>query len=195
MEAKIIVISPETPNPDLASVLNEMATLPVFKIHLRFPHSSIDETRDFLKLLSPNCAAKAVLHHHHELVLETKLSGIHYTEEFRMGDLAFEKQYPGTISSTFHDPESIDWFLFDYVICSPIFPSISKSGYVPQYDKQEWKEEIEHEELTPAFALGGISAAQIPECIELGFKGVVLHGELWREGVAPIEKLKEILNS
>lgn len=176
---KVIVITPEAPTPELANQLNEMALSSVYKIHVRFPELGEEDTFAFLKELKENTLNKVVLHYHYNLANTLKLGGIHYPELYRLGDQAFEKTYPGSISSSFHFPESIDWFLLDYVFCSPIYPSISKENHFPDHKLKQWKLAIEEDPDTPAVALGGVCPENFKEIKAAGFQGVALLGHIW----------------
>ncbi|MFT5338091.1 MAG: thiamine-phosphate pyrophosphorylase [Luteibaculaceae bacterium] len=176
---KVIVITPESPRPELAKQLNAMALSSVFKIHVRFPELNEADTRAFLNELDETTLNKVVLHYHYQLANTLQLGGIHYPELYRLGEQAFEKNYPGSISSSFHFPESIDWFLLDYVFCSPIFPSISKENHFPDHKLKQWQLAIEEDPDTPAIALGGVCPDQFKVIKDAGFQGVGLLGHIW----------------
>ena len=84
---------------------------------------------------------------------------------------------------------------YDYAFLSPIFDSISKSGYKSKFDLQELKKNLFHSTDAmggKAIALGGIDEDKIEIANELGFDGVAVLGALWINK-NPVEKFKRLL--
>ena len=69
-----------------------------------------------------------------------------------------------------------------YALLSPLFPSVSKSGYQPQRTTLELAAIRSHWRAQggcPVYALGGITAQTAPQARALGFDGVAFLGEVW----------------
>ncbi len=59
----------------------------------------------------------------------------------------------------------------DFAVYSPIFPSSSKPGYGPAVGLDGLRQAVQAVRI-PVFALGGVTAANAPLCIEAGAAGV-----------------------
>lgn len=77
---------------------------------------------------------------------------------------------------------------YEYAFLSPIFDSISKTGYKSNFELQDLKENVAGKNL---IALGGIDESKIETCRELGFAGVAVLGAIWNNS-SPVEKFKRI---
>jgi len=82
---------------------------------------------------------------------------------------------------------------------SPIFDSISKTGYKAGFSKQELREGIaawkifqkKENRSQKLFALGGIKTGNLAEIAELGFNGAAVLGAVWRSP-NPVNTWKEV---
>lgn len=151
--------------------------------HIRKPHFSLEELRAYLQRLPTEFRPRCVLHQHHALAQEFPLRGIHFTTKTTPTQL---DQLPAlTYSASLHQlPQLYGLPTFiDYAFLSPIFPSLSKTGY----QNPALLAEIRQTALPPSpslIALGGITPAHIPLCIEAGFAGVAVLGYLWQQFAA-----------
>ena len=81
----------------------------------------------------------------------------------------------------------------DFVTYSPIYPTASKPGYGPAVGTASLAEVVKGIKL-PVFALGGITPAQVPECLKVGAFGVaVMSGVMLPKGAGI--QAKHFLNS
>jgi thiamine-phosphate pyrophosphorylase len=86
--------------------------------------------------------------------------------------------------------------IYEYVFYSPLFPSISKPGYLPQVDLSAVACQLaglQHTSLRlpGIIGLGGVNAANIAQVKAAGFQGAALLGALW-QSENPAEVLSEI---
>lgn len=96
----------------------------------------------------------------------------------------------------FHSLQELEQYKekYEYAFLSPIFDSISKSGYKSKFDLKELKNSlILRREIGSGavIALGGIDEDKIETCRELGFKGVAVLGAIWQNS-HPLEKFKRL---
>ena len=85
------------------------------------------------------------------------------------------------------------------IFLSPIFDSISKTGYKSKFDLKEIKSFLQKQKALPfgeglggaLIALGGINESKIEICRELGFAGVAVLGAIWNSE-NPLEKFLRI---
>jgi thiamine-phosphate pyrophosphorylase len=130
--------------------------------------------------------------------VSTCQSIIHLKEKERKG-LRPETLLPNQVYSTsvHHLPDMLDLPpCFRYVFYSPVFESISKPGYGPQYDLLAVKRTLEklklhNEELPIVIGLGGVKADNIKQVRETGLNGAALMGALW-QAADPVQVFKEI---
>lgn len=148
-------------------------------LHLRKPSWSIDQVSIFLNKIPSRYHNRIVLHDHHALHEKYRIRGLHFNNRFPITDeylkLSLSK------SSSLHSLEELQTIPseIDYVFLSPIFKSISKQNYPAAFDKKELTLALKNCQ-TPIFALGGLSPKTIPLAFEMGFKGVVVLGAVWK---------------
>ncbi|MDQ8184767.1 thiamine phosphate synthase [Pelagicoccus sp. SDUM812002] len=185
-----MAVSPETVYEDEASVIERLFEAGLSRYHIRKPRHSVDKVTALLDGLPAVCRRRVVLHQHKELVEPYQLGGYHIkdttTALSERGAWRADAAPTGTtVSRSLHricelDTDCHDW---DYVFISPVFNSISKSGYAAG-----WPVDILEKSLsaryannaTKRYALGGLHAGNFEQCLRMGFDGVVLHGALWR---------------
>jgi thiamine-phosphate pyrophosphorylase len=80
---------------------------------------------------------------------------------------------------------------FQYAFLSPIFDSISKTGYKSTYNLTDVKNYLHNNPTKKIVALGGIDEDKISIIEHVGFYGIALLGALWCNK-APVEKFKRI---
>lgn len=147
-------------------------------LHLRKPGSDPVYSERLLTLLPDEYHKQIVVHDHFYLKKEFNLMGIHLNSRNPEPPVG----YKGHVSKSLHSLEEVtaEKKKFDYVFLSPIFDSISKSGYPSAFDRTLLESAhksgvIDHRVM----ALGGVSLQNIPIIKDCGFGGVVIKGDLW----------------
>lgn len=200
---KLIIITSPLEYEHEFNLLHEMAETDVFAIHLRKPDWNIEEQADFLDACSDFLKEKLVIHQFPEHASEFNLKGWHRnsTTEFQ------ETKHGSPISAAWHMQDSAPFKSCDYVLCSPIFESISKPGYGPvnQYAVNmmmakclTWEQETRSTDgvsKPTKIALSGIKPELVPESYMLGFDGVAVMGYIWQHPTHPMDGLEEMLNA
>jgi thiamine-phosphate pyrophosphorylase len=69
--------------------------------------------------------------------------------------------------------------VYNYILLSPIFPSISKANYGKEPNLGELRKNIQ-QIPTDVYALGGINPSRVAVCQSLGFAGIAMHGHIWQ---------------
>ncbi len=147
------------------------------RFHLRKPGASAQQLKAFLEQFSENERRKIVLHSFRELVKAYGLAGYH----IRSALLSSDPPEGLSLSASCHNKQELlqaEKLGVAYAFLSPIFPSISKPGYGPDYEKEELKALVQ-ETSFPVFALGGVDEEKLSLIEEFGFAGAVFHGSLW----------------
>ena len=189
----LIVLTSEKEIANEASLINELFEAGLERLHLRKPQFTVDEYRHLLDQIESKYYKKIMLHEHHALVDEYKLRGIHLQEKARK-DLENTvstfvkdcKEIGYRVSSSFHTIEDIqrNTGLFEYVLLSPVFNSISKSGYQGKnFDVSHLDEFV--------VGMGGINGDNLQTTFDLGYKGVGILGGVWNTE-SPIKSFKGI---
>lgn len=198
---KLVVISPEGYEPREHAVLAELFAAGLERYHVRKPQWTPHVLKNFIRLVPEKWRARLVLHQHHELAHELGCGGVHFKDSsvepaLRAG---LERRFT---SRSCHALSTLSSALgrFDSVFFSPVFPSISKSEYVPSVALDEVSAVLgrrsAQQRQTTVIALGGITPANAARCAELGFDGVAVLGALWqaREPVKILEQLQQTLS-
>lgn len=179
---RLIIITSPVPVAGEASILCALAESNIWRIHLRKPDWTIEQTRNLLRQLPDWALQKISLHDHHELARDHAVGGIHLNRRNRV----VIANYEGLISCSCHSLEEVkrSKSQCDYHFLSPIYDSISKKGLLSHFSKEELSKASEAgiiDECT--FALGGVTLDKLPELQAIGFGGAAILGEFW-ESVA-----------
>lgn len=146
--------------------------------HIRKKKSSIDYTRALLESLPSDLHNRLVLHSHYDLNVEFPLGGMHTV-----------------FSRSCHSIEELnECGKFAYSFLSPIFDSISKTGYLSRFNLSD-SELLKANVKTPVIALGGITPRHFQKLFESKFAGAALLGYLWSPKESRETKIKVIRNS
>ena len=122
--------------------------------------------------------------------------GVHYRESERPPPPLRALPQGLTASTSLHALQqlSVDWGYLDYALLSPVYDSISKPGYAAAFPHQQLAEAL-HSARVPVYALGGVTAARLPELRQLGFAGAAVLGGVWSsdDPVAALQQLQTAL--
>ncbi len=181
---KIIVIT--TPNfiKGEESVIPHLLQLGVDIVHIRKPSATHEQLALLLDSLPKWCYDRLVVHDCLELANEYHLRGIHLNRR----NHTIPDNFTGSLSMSCHSLEEVDIKkdMADYVFLSPIFNSISKSGYNSAFSKEELHNAMKQGTIDhKVVALGGVSAANIDTVKDLGFGGAALLGYIWDKTELP----------
>jgi len=189
----LIALTSEQEIPNEVLLIHQLFEAGLEVLHLRKPYKNYEEHIAYLNLINEEYHNRIVVHHFHELVNTFHVKGIHFQEQKRKevlenGNRYFNglKMLGKTISSSFHEPETIEncEFEFDYHLLSPVFSSISKKGYEGRGFNVNHIDKI-------IIGMGGIKADTIDVTMELGYKGVGVLGGIWNTD-NPIKSFIEI---
>lgn len=187
----IILISTPEQFPGEAQLVDEMLGLhPEIFFHLRKPAWNFAETAGLLRSLDPVNHHRIVTHTHFALSGTFPIKGIHLRE----ADRNAAGNSGAAISTSFHTIEAAlsEGGRFEYFFCSPVFPSISKSGYGPS---ENWDISGESELFrSKAVALGGVAVSRKESLAEKGFENVAVLGAVWNSG-NPVAAFDEIVRA
>lgn len=175
----IVIISPEEPATGETAFVNSFFENGLDLFHVRKYAFSDDEMQNYLNAIDQKFRNQIVLHSHFHLAKELGIHRLHLREEERerKSYLSFTNY---TLSTSVH---SIDDFnaldnVWQYAFLSPVFPSISKSGYGKDHsvlDDFQYRKNLN----TRLVALGGIDDNNYKQVFKHGADGVALLGSIW----------------
>ena len=108
------------------------------------------------------------------LAAELDAAGVHLAADDPLPEPA-----PATVGRSCHDRMEVRAAAaqgVDYVTVSPVYPTPSKPGYGPALGREALRDLAATADAPPVYALGGVDAARIPDCIAAGAAGVAVMG-------------------
>lgn len=174
---KIIAITLPKVVDDDARIIAHWIDMGIDTIHLRKPDSEIDECRGLLTRLTAEQRSKIIIHDYPELYFEFSLKGIHVNKNVNV----LPDGYRGFRSRSCHSLEEVVRYKgdYDYLFLSPIFDSISKSGYHSKFSHEVLQQAADDGIIdSRVIALGGVTIDKIPYLRALNFGGAAMLGGL-----------------
>ena len=174
---RLIIITHEQVFPGEADIINLLFGKGMETLHLRKPSCNEDELSSLLRKTDPQYHHRIVLHDHFSLLESFSLKGIHLNKRNPfLPDITVH-----SVSKSCHSLKEIQQAdYFDYLFLSPVFDSISKSGYRRGFTREQLEEASKQKIIRKdIIALGGISSTTIPLARHYGFGGVAVLGALW----------------
>ncbi len=176
---ELVVITSEKFLPGEAEILNNLFANRLMRLHLRKPGAGEAELRELIAGIGRAYYDRIVLHDHFSLVGEFGLAGVHLN-----GRNPEPPAFPvAHVSRSCHSIAEVAESAgrYGYVFLSPIFDSISKSGYGHAFTTAELLAAREDGIINErVYALGGIGADNINDAGRMGFGGVAILGALWQ---------------
>ncbi len=155
-------------------------------VHIRHPESDADAIRQLLDEIPDRYYSRLKLHDNFDIAIEYNLGGIHLNSR----NPSAPNDYTGSVSRSCHSIEEVKaGESHDYVTLSPIFDSVSKSGY---------KRAFSHDDLTlisyrdNVVALGGVTPETLPQLSGYNFVGFAVLGYIFQSNT--ITELQTRLN-
>lgn len=182
MAFQLIAITPPYIYEGEAERIAEVLAYRFTRVHIRKPDATADEIKALIDGIPMRLRHRLSLHDHFELADPLGVGGVHLNSRNPYPPEAWS----GVLSSSAHDPLAASGMLTsawketgkepDYIFLSPIFPSLSKPGYLPRYSWEEMKGAASQRVI----ALGGITAGNLPMIEEAGFGGAAMLTDAWR---------------
>jgi len=175
----IVITDPQFISSE-ADILNALFCEGLEILHLRKPDSTLVKLIELVSKIDEQFHSRIMIHSHYELLNSFQLKGLHFTEKSKhlLGDY---ESVECKKSLAVHELTELKntWNSIDYVFLSPLFPSISKTGYSKQWDFEELKSELSIKHNFNVVALGGITLNNVKMVKELGFNDFAILGSVW----------------
>lgn len=172
-----IAVTPPEPAADEAERLRAILAAG-WEIHLRYPSLTMRPVRDIIEAIPQEWHRRLHLHGHFGLAAEFNLGGLHLNSRCPEPP-AF---YDGPLSITCHTPSELlraaQNPAIAYATFSPVFDSVSKTGYAPSLSPQEIARAVAAAGKLPVIALGGVAPDRVAEVRDAGFAGYAVLGAL-----------------
>lgn len=189
MFLKLLVLSNSKKDPDEPVYVTQFLEHGLDVFHLRKPDFSSREMDEYINQIPARFWGNIVIHSHYHLVKKYNLLGIHlgktkrrswFFKKFRLPYMRLTNPKL-QVTTSFHHLASLyeETYPFDYVFLSPIFDSISKSGYQSGFSHHNIASAINRSHFK-IMALGGIEIDKLEFVKNSHFAGVVLSGVLWQ---------------
>jgi len=167
----LIAITPELPVADEGRKIETLLRAGWYRVHLRHPQVSRVDVRTIIESISPEFHCRLVLHGHFDLTYDFNLGGLHLNHRCPTPP----SRYAGTLSRSCHTiDEAASVSGLQYVTLSPIFDSISKTGYQSAFSPDVLR--ALDNVATPVIALGGITPNHFEELKRYRFSGYAMLG-------------------
>jgi thiamine-phosphate pyrophosphorylase len=199
---QLIVISSPVAKEGEWEALNEMFAAGLECFHLRKPGFSEQDYLEGLKQIKPTYLKRVMLHSHFQLAAKYNVRGLHFTgealkklpaEDLKVA-IKTAKRKGMQVSRGVHSLEEVahEAKLYNYLLLSPVFDSISKPGYTAAFDLEEVRQYLQrYQGKAKIMALGGVKVDNVAQLKEAGFHGAAALGTIW-EAEDPVGTFKLI---
>ena len=175
-EFHIVIITPPRFLPGEAEMLSLLLGGLDCRVHLRKPGCTERQMRGLIEALPEEFRPELTLQDHLSLAPEYGVGGVHPTSRFPVAP----EGWTGLVSRSSHSLGEVAMCRdADYVFLSPVFDSISKSGYSSAFTDAQLRSAPEID--GHVYALGGVRPEHFPLLAEYGFGGAALLGHVWRD--------------
>lgn len=215
---RIIVISAPDFLPGEAEAVTALLEAGAWRVHVRKPAAGSDSIARLLEHIPAALYSRISLHDHHELAARFGVGGVHLNSR----NPSVPDGFGGMVSRSCHSIAELSQYssVCDYMFLSPIFDSISKSGYTSRFSLEEIRRRIvagsdvatarmdvmssdgncRSVDWGRVFALGGVCPDNIRLLEETGFGGAAVLGCIWEpfrldhNCAALSERLRNLMN-
>lgn len=194
---RLVLLTPPAPHPQERAVIEcWLEGAPDTRLHLRRPGWSRSETAAWLRQLPAAWLPRIVLHAYPELAREFAVGGCHLTAAARAAGPRPVLPPGTTLSTALHtlDEVQAEAAGYDYVLLSPVFDSISKSGYEAAFSLEAVVHQLRQLPQARVLALGGVTAAHLLPLRAAGFAGAAMLGSVW-QAPNPLAAAQELLRA
>lgn len=179
MSMRLAVITDPEFRSDETEVIPRLLSEGIDRVHLRKPGATEADLRRLIESLPATLYPRLTLHDNLPLAVEYGLGGVHLNGR----NPESPKDFRGMVSRSCHSLDEVAaCSTEDYLFLSPVFDSISKSGY-----RAAFSEAVLHDAAAQGllglrvWALGGVRPDLLPQVRAYGFGGAALLGCIWQD--------------
>ena len=178
----MILISWPEPIAEEHKILNCLFAEGLQRFHIRKPLLGDGALGQHIKGIQEEFHDRIMLHQGYSLLEQFSCKGMHFPES-KKGLFEKYSHLPVTKSWAVHALDEVNAVPdgVDYILLSPVFPSISKQGYQNNWPRGEPMHHLKHNKSNrfQYIALGGIDLETAPKALAMGFDGVAVMGAIW----------------
>ena len=188
-DLKIIILTDSKNIPGETEIITKCFENGLDLLHIRKPSFSKQQMENYLSEIPRKYWDQIILHTHFQLAIKYNLRGIHVGKRSRKNKLLTKlriwymrfKKPEMIICTSFHHLASLfeETTHYDYVILSPIFDSISKSGFQSGFSHHNLDITIKRSPYK-VVALGGVEESRVEQVLKMKFEGMMLSGIIWQ---------------
>lgn len=175
----IVITRPEFIDSEAERIAALFSKKGVDLVHIRKPSSSPEQVRRLLLEIPPQFHSRLVLHENFSLAREFGLYGVHLNSRNPLPP----ENWKGSVSRSCHSLDEICEHKdsCSYLSLSPIFDSISKSGYLSAFSPEQIASAASGGIIDrKVYALGGVTFDRLPLVKSMGFGGAMILGDAWK---------------
>lgn len=165
---------------EAADIARKLRSGQYSRIHIRKPGAEESMVRKLIEEIPADLRPRLTLHDGFGIASETGIGGVHLNRR----NPEPPEEWKGLLSTSLHNLDEVRDLdeRFDYAFLSPIYPSISKPGYIGQgFDHEELRRTLSPKII----ALGGVTPDRLPELERIGFSGAAMLGAAWQREIDP----------
>lgn len=190
---KLIVISPSYDVENEISQVETMFRKGLEVYHIRKPNYTTKDYENYLERINPKFYDRIVLHSRHNLVKKYRLKGVHVSKNHRktflktfFRILGIKLSTKGKLSistgiSHLSVFEKVKFTGYNYILLTPVFPSISKKGRKGAFSMEKLRRALKKNRPFDVIASGGIDIQRLEKVRKLGFDGAAIMGGIWEQ--------------
>ena len=188
---RIIIVTTEHSFKGERDILVQLMELGVGKIHIRKPGMSKKRLLELLESIPEPFRRRLVIHHHLDLAVEIGAGGIHLPYRQLSGN-KFLIPHDLTLSASVHswDEAGMAMKLCSYCMISPVFDSITKTGYSANPELSIMPDSLRKQKI---YALGGITEGHLHQTLAMGYFGIASLGFIWQDPNEAVENAKLLM--
>lgn len=196
------ILTPEKDLPnEIPTIAHMLEVNNYFLLHIRKPTYNDFNYQQYLEAIPSSHHHRIVLHGAYHLLPQYSLHGAHLNTTKREDKTTLQylnATAPNKLSTSFHSWGEIqeNQYPYQFVFISPLFDSISKSGYQARINPAHithLRTNMNISYCPNIIALGGINAAHLPKLATLGYNGAAMLGYIW-QSPNPISALQAALS-
>ncbi|SHL88615.1 thiamine-phosphate pyrophosphorylase [Chitinophaga jiangningensis] len=175
-----VITAPEAV-PGEALLIQELAAAGASRILLRKPEWKAEQYCQLLDNIDPKIYPQLLVRDNCWIYNTYHLAGVHWSSKAKAALSPQQlhnwvKNHPSSSTGVHNANELADAEnLFDYLLLSPVYNSISKTNYQQMFTGPA------PEAATPVLALGGVDVHNIGELPARNFSGAAVLGAIWQE--------------
>lgn len=196
---KLIVMSSLDTFENEPQIVTQLFENGLKRFHLKKPKFRTKTLEEYISQIPEKYRKYIIIHSHYDLAIKYNLKGIHLNRKIRKSRLKglrlfyYRMRKPDIqVTTSFHNLASIfdDKSDYAYAFLSPVFDSITKSGFQSAFSNNNLKFTMKKSKHKLC-AFGGIDITKIEQVAEMNFSGLVLSGAIW-QAEKKVEVFKEI---